>query len=135
MQVIVFLEWKFKCIIHPVHIKGTKNPADSLSRSSLSDLCLNKPFLVNPHDRKKANIPVQKPLKVMRYLLQAISGNFDYKSFFQKHETEISYDRRNRFVDPKVFFFQIGSNASFMLSQTPPPPPISQQFPILLLNN
>ena len=80
-----------------IYIKGTKNPADALSR---------KPFWEPRTFQFKSNhIPIKKiPNKVMFLIVKALSGDLDWESYFEPTSNLYSFDRPNRFTNPVKSF-------------------------------
>ena len=101
MIFLAFIEWKMNCIILPVWIKGTKNPADALTRK----LVWNPPVF----RYRRVNYPIRTiPLRLIRIFIKVLTGSFNYsKHFFPAVLPNISYNRRARFLPPEVCRIEI----------------------------
>ena len=96
MIFIAFIEWKMNCIIMPVWIKGTKNPADALTRK----LVWNPPVF----RYRRVKYPIRPiPLRLLRIFIQVLTGLFNYSAFFFPAVLpNIAYNRRGRYLPLEV---------------------------------
>ena len=110
LQLLAIFEWRYDCKVVIIYIKGTRNPADCLSRRPFW-----QPWIFYPKTALSRSvhspIPIRKvPHQVLRLITKAISGNLDYQQLFQPSADRFTFARRQRFDPPHLvlFVFQSG---------------------------
>jgi hypothetical protein len=97
LQLLAIFEWRYNCKVTMIYIKGTKNPADALSR---------KPFWEpRVFTHKLTTMPIKTvPQHVINLIVKALSGKLNWEAAFHHTSDRYTFDRPNRFHPSNMVF-------------------------------
>ena len=104
LQLLAIFEWRYNCKVTMIFVKGTKNPADALSR---------KPFWEpRVFKYKNTTMPIKPvPQFVINLIVKALTGNLNWETAFKHTSNRYTFNRPNRFQSSIMVLLQDGSSS------------------------